>query len=174
MEFKKYPLCYFERKYKAEKDIKVKPRIQMMLYLREGYTQREVSQMLRVSVGIVPYWKARFQKQGINGLNDKEGRGLKPKLSEEQLSMLGSAIDGGILMDDGYRRGFKTKDIAEFIDLNFGLTYTKRHCRRILKAINCSQQVPRPRSKRRNQKEVDEFKKKFKKNERVWEIRQPS
>jgi transposase len=172
MEFKKYPLSFFEKKYKAEKETKVKSRIQMMLYLREGHTQREVSQMLRASVGIVPYWKARFEKQGVGGLNDEEGRGLKPKLSEEQLSMLGSAIDEGILMGDGCRRGFKTKDTAEFIDLNFGLAYTTRHCRRILKAISCSQQVPRPRNKRRNQKEADKFKKEFKKKEKVWVIRQ--
>lgn len=171
IEFKKYPLSFFERKYKAEKDSKVKSRIQMMLYLREGYTQREVSQMLRVSVGIVPYWKARFEKHGAKGLNDEEGRGLKPKLDDEQLSMLGSAIDEGLLMDDGYRRGFKTKDIAEFISLNFGLGYTTRHCRRILKAINCSQQVPRPRNKRRNEKEVKQFKGKFKKNDKVWAIK---
>ncbi len=171
MEFKKYPLSFFEKKYKAEKEAKVKSRIQIMLYLREGYAQREVSQMLRVSVGIVPYWKARFEKQGINGLYDKGGRGLKPKLGEEQLSMLGSAIDEGLLMEDGYRRGFKTKDVSEFISINFGLSYTTRHCRRILKSINCSQQVPRPRNKRRNQKEVDKFKREFKKNGRVWAIK---
>lgn len=171
MEFRRYPLNFFEKKYKAEKNIKVKSRIQIMLYLREGYTQREVSQMLRVSVGIVPYWKARFEKQGILGLNDEDGRGLKPKHSDEQLSMLGSAIDEGLLMEDGYRRGFKTKDIAEFISMNFGLSYTARHCRRILKTINCSQQVPRPRNKRRNEKDVKRFKREFKKNDRVWAIK---
>lgn len=171
MEFKKYPLSFFEMKYKAEKNIKVKSRIQMMLYLREGYTQREVSQMLRLSVGIVPYWKARFENQGIIGLNDKEGRGIKPRLDEEQLSMLGSAIDAGLLMEDGYRRGFKTKDVSEFISLNFGLSYTTRHCRRILHTINCSQQVPRPRNKRRNEKEVKKFKRDFKKNDKVWAIK---
>lgn len=171
MEFRRYPLNFFERKFKTEKNVKVKLRIQMLLYLREGYTQREVSQMLRVSVGIVPYWKARFEKQGISGLNDEEGRGLKPKYSDEQLSMLGSAIDEGLLMEDGYRRGLKTKDVFEFINMNFGLRYTARHCRRILRAINCSQQVPRPRNKRRNEKDVKRFKREFKKKEKFWEIK---
>ena len=170
MEIKKYSINFFEKRYKAEKNPKVKSRILMMLYLREGYTQREVSQMLRVSVGIVPYWKARFEKRGIDGLRDEDGRGLKPKLSEEQLSMLGSAIDDGLLMEDGYKRGFKTKDAAEFIKINFRVGFTTRHCRRILKNISCSMQIPRPRNKRRNQKEVNKFKREFKKNDKFWVI----
>lgn len=171
MELKKYPLKFFERKFKAEKNAKVKLRIQMLLYLREGYTQREVSKTLRVSVGIVPFWKKRFEKEGVNGLRDKKGRGIKPKLSEEQLSMLGSAIDEGVLMDDGYRRGFLTKDVSQFLREEFGINYTTRHCRRLLKDITCSLQIPRPRNKRRNQKEVNKFKREFKKNEKVWVIK---
>jgi len=171
MELKKYPLKFFERKFKAEKNSKVKLRIQMLLCLREGYTQREVSKMLRVSVGIVPFWKKRFESEGIRGLNDKEGRGIKPKLSEEQLSMLGSAIDEGVLMDDGYRRGFLTRDAVQFLWEQFEIGYTTRHCRRLLKGITCSLQVPRPRNKRRNKREVSKFKREFKKNEKVWAIR---
>ena len=65
--------------------------------------------MLKVSKGLVPFWKKRFETEGFSGLGDKAGRGLKPSLTEEQLSMLASSIDMGILMDDGYTRGFKTK-----------------------------------------------------------------
>lgn len=168
MEIKKYPLSFFERKFKAEKNVKVKLRIQMLLYLREGYTQREVSKMLCASVGIVPYWKARFEKEGIEGLADKEGRGVKPKISEEQLSILRTVIEEPILLKNGYFRGWKSKDVRIFLNEQFGLSYTRQHICRILHLIRCSLQTPRPRNKRRNQKEVNRFKREFKKNEKVW------
>ena len=157
-----------EKRYKKEKDRKVKQRLHVLLLLREGWTQREVAKMLHISNGIVPFWKARFESGGFNNLNDKEGRGLKSKLNDEELSMIGSAIEEGIIMEDGYRRGYKTKDLAEFVNSNFVINYTTRHCRRILQSINCSLQVPRPRNKSRNQEDVDKFKQDFKKNEKIW------
>ena len=168
MEIKKYPLSFFENKFKAEKNSKVKTRIQMLMHLREGYTQREVSKMLRVSIGIVPYWKARFEKEGIDGLKDKRGRGVKPQITEEQLSMFRSALDEPIIMGNGYSRGWKSKDARIFLLEEFGLNYTRQHICRLLNDTGCSLQVPRPRNKRRNQKEVNKFKREFKKKERFW------
>ena len=168
MLLKEISVNELEQKYKKEKDRKLKQRLHILLLLREGWTQREVAKMLHISNGIVPFWKARFESGGFNNINDKEGRGLKPKLSDEELSMLGSAIEDGVLMDDGYRRGHKTKDVIEFINSNFGIEYGQRHCQRILKWINCSLQVPRPRNKARNEEDVNKFKQEFKKNEKIW------
>ena len=168
MLLKEISLNELETKYKKEKDRKIKQRLHIILLLREGRTQREVAKMIHISNGIVPFWKARFESGGFASLQDKEGRGIKPKLDEEELSMLGSAIEEGILLEDGYRRGHKTKDVIEFINSNFGIKYTARHCRRILQMINCSLQVPRPRNKSRNQEDVNKFKRDFKKNEKVW------
>lgn len=168
MLLKKISVSYLELKYKKEKDRKLKQRLHILLLLREGWTQREVAKMLHISNGIVPFWKSRFESGGFNNLEDKEGRGLKSKLSDEELSSIGSAIEEGVIMEDGYRRGHKTKDVIEFINSNFRINYTARHCRRILQSFNCSLQVPRPRNKSRNQEDIDEFKREFKKNERSW------
>ena len=152
-----------EKRYKKEKDRKIKQRLHILLLLREGWTQREVAKMIHISNGIVPFWKSRFESEGFNSLQDKEGRGLKSRLNDEKLSSLGSAIEEGVAMEDGYKRGHKTKDVIEFINSNFGIKYTARHCRRILQMINCSLQVPRPRNKSRNQEDVNKFKRDFKK-----------
>lgn len=158
----------FERKFKIEKNVAVRERLQILWYLRQKYTQREVAKMLSISNGIVAFWKKRFEQEGFTGLQDKEGRGRKAALSEEQLSMLGSAIDVGLLLEDNYRRGFITKDVREFIHEEFKTQYTLRHCRGLLKKIGCSMQIPRPRNKSRNQADVDKFKRDFKKNVHVW------
>lgn len=153
----------FEKKFKVENDVKERERLQILWNLRKGYTQREVAKMLSVSNGIVSFWKKRFEQEGFAGLQDKEGRGRKAALTDEQLSMLGSALDEGILLDDNYRRGFITKDVRGFIHEEFKQQYTPRHCRGLLKKIGCSLQVPRPRNKSRNQAAIDEFKREFKK-----------
>ena len=49
-----------EKRYKKEKDRKIKQRLHILLLLREGWTQREVAKMIHISNGIVPFWKARF------------------------------------------------------------------------------------------------------------------
>ena len=157
-----------EMKYKKEKDRKLKQRLHILLLLKEGWTQREVAKMLHISNGIVSFWKSRFEFGGFDSLQDKEGRGLKSKISDEELSMIGSTVEDGLLMDDGYTRGYKTKDLVEFINSSFGIKYTTRHCRRILQSIDCSLQVPRPRNKSRNEEDVNKFKQEFKKNEKVW------
>lgn len=168
MLLKEISVKELEQKYKKEKNSKIKQRLHILLLLREGWTQREAAKMLHISNGIVPFWKARFESGDFDALKDKEGRGLKPKMNDEELSMIGSAIEEGMIMEDGYRRGYKTKDLIEFINSNFGINYTARHCRRILQSINCSLQVPRPRNKGRNQEDVDKFKQEFKKNEKIW------
>ena len=168
MLLKNYSLGLLERKFKAETNFRVRERIQMMLYLREGHTQREASSILHVSTGLVPYWKERFEKKGFAGLKDKKGRGLKPKLNKKQLRKLTSSIDDGIMMSDGYKRGWKTKDAKVYLQRQFNITYTARHCTRLLNRMNYRLNVPRPRHKRRNQQAVDGFKQEFKKNEKVW------
>lgn len=168
MRLNEYPLKFFEEKFKAEKNYKIKMRIQMMMHLREGYTQREVSKMLRVSVGIVPYWKARFEEKGTEGLKDKEGRGIKPKITDEQLSMIRSALEELYPINDGYGRGWNRKDVSIFLLEEFGLDYTRQHVCRLLHLIGCSMQVPRPRNKSRNMEDVKKFKQRFKKKEKNW------
>ena len=82
--------------------------------------------------------------------------------------MLASSIDMGILMDDGYTRGFKTKDVVQFIQEELGKAFTPRYCRNIMKNMSCGLKVPRPRHKKRNQENVDDFKREFKKKDSVW------
>ena len=169
MLLKNCSLSNLEEKYKAEGNSKIRERLQILIYLREGNKQREVSSMLRVSVGKVPLCKKRFEKEGFKGLRDKKGRGRKSNLSKEKLDNLDSEVQEGVLMKNGYRRGYKTKDVKIFIKKEFGVIYSDRHCTRILHALRFNLKVPRPRNKRRNQNSVDEFKQEFKKNLKVWE-----
>jgi transposase len=168
MLLQKYSINNFEKRLMSEDNPNVRFRIQIILYLRKGKTQREVSAELNISVGIVPYWKKRFEKEGFDGLRDRIGRGRKAKLKKKQIKEIIVEVEKGILMNDGYRRGFITKDVKMFIQKKFGITYTAVHCRRLMHREKFNLKVPRPRNKNRNQKSVDEFKEEFKKNSKIW------
>lgn len=168
MQLNKYSISFFEERYSDEKDPRVLNRLQMLMHLREGYTQRDVSQIHHVSVGIVPYWKKRFEQEGFEGLKDKKGRGKKPLLTKKQLIRITKEIDKGLQMGDGYRRGYKTKDVKSFILEEYTVDYTPRHCNRLLRALHYRLKVPRPRHKRRNQGAVGAFKRQLKKKEKYW------
>lgn len=161
-------LQFLKNSYHKESNARVKQRLQIVINLKEGKKQREVSEIFDLSVGIIPYWKARFEKYGINGLKDRKGRGRKSKLSEKDKKQILKEVNKGIKMNDGYKRGYKTKDVAEMINRLYGIIYTARHVRRLMHSKGYALKVPRPRNKRRNQKDVDKFKEEFKKNFQVW------
>lgn len=168
MILKEISVKELEQKYKKEKNAKIKQRLHILLLLREGWTQREAAKMLHISNGIVPFWKKRFESGGFDTLQDKEGRGIKPKMNDEELSMFRSAIEEPLPIGDGYYRWWKSKDVRIFLNEYFGLDYTRQHICRILHNTGCSLQVPRPRNRSRNQEDVDKFKQEFKKNEKIW------
>jgi transposase len=154
MKLSNYSINNIEERFMEETDSRIRERLQILLYTKRGYTQGKVS-----------FWKQRFESEGFEGLYDKEGRGRKAELTEEELSMLGSALADGYLMNNGYTRPYKTKDVVKFISDNFYIQYSVRHVRRILQTIGLRLKVPRPRHKKRNQESVEEFKKEFKKKE---------
>ena len=168
MLLQKYSVKDLDKRFKSENNSNVKTRIQIILYLKEGKSQREVSAELRMSVGIVPYWKKRFEKEGFRGLIDKKGRGRKSELGEKNILILSKRIDKGILLSDGYKRGYKTKDVRILVQKEFKVFYSDRHITRLLHSIKYNLKVPRPRNKSRNQNAVDEFKEEFKKNSKIW------
>ena len=168
MILENYPLKSLQKIYKTEDNSNVRERLQILIYLKEDRNQRNVADLLMISLGKVSFWKQRFEKHEFNGLKDKKGRGRKPRLNKKELQKLDSEITNGIKMKDGYKRGYKTKDAKQYIKNNFNIEFTSRHCRRILRNLRFRLKVPRPRNKSRNQYNVDEFKQEFKKKLLVW------
>ena len=157
-----------EKRYKTEKDPLIKERLHMILLLEDKYSCRDVAKICRTSKSKVSFWHIRFQKMGYEGLKDKSGRGRKPGLTEEQIKSLDEEISRPYKMANGYTRGWQTKDVYLLIKKKYGIKYSSRHVRRLLESLEFVVLVPRPRHKKRNQKEVDAFQQEFKKNARIW------
>ncbi|GEM_PF-1620347 len=89
-------------------------------------------------------------------------------LTAEQVSDLRTAFSEPIPTDDGYSRGWQTKDALQFVKENFVISYSKSRKRQIIKNLGLSKITCRPRLKRRNEVLNSKFlaevqKKKFKK-----------
>ena len=166
--FKSYSVRRLQERILKENDERVRSRIQILINIKEGHNHRDIASMIKISVGKVSLWRLRFEKEGFSGLLDKKGRGRKAKLTGKQLQQLGTTIDEGVATKDGYRRGYKTKDVKIHIQQSFNVNYTDRHCRYLLHKEGFNLKVPRPRNKSRNQENVDDFKREFKKNSLVW------
>jgi transposase len=61
-------------------------RASIVLLRSEGVKQAEVARALNVSVACVNKWSQRFERDGMDGLKDKPGRGRKPSIALEVVS----------------------------------------------------------------------------------------
>lgn len=168
MTLNQVSLIDLKKRYKAEKDVRIKERIHIILLTREGYSCRDVAEMCYTSKSKVSYWNVRFKNMGYEGLRDMKGRGRNPKLSKEENKSLDEEISQPYKMVNGYTRGWQTKDVRLLIKKKFGINYSSRHVRRLLKSLGFRLLVPRPRHKKRNQGDVDTFQQNYKKNLRIW------
>ena len=168
MELKDVDLKELEKRYKREREGRIKERLHYLLLLKEGYGDRDIEKICHTSKSKVSFWHCRFKAECFEGLRDKKGRGKKPKLSEADLIKLDSILEKPYQMENGYTRGWQTKDVQALIKSKFGVLYGPRHVRRIISNLGYVRLIPRPRHKRRNQKDVDEFKEQFKKNSKIW------
>ena len=59
--------------------------------------------------------------------------------------------------DDGYYRGWQTKEAIQFVRENFEISYSKSEMRQIIKDLGFSKTTCRPQSKKRDEALTKEF-----------------
>ena len=132
-------------------------RLQALLLVKNGLSPAKVAEDFSVHRSTVHRWINRAEKEGLFSLKCKPGRGVKSLLTSEQLSELNKALSDPIPTDDGYSRGWQTKDVIQFVREKFKVSYSKSRMRQIIKALGFSKITCRPRSKKRNEAFTNEF-----------------
>lgn len=125
--------------------------------LQDGMEQARVAEKYGVTPGAVSQWAKTLREEGLDGLkstNDQGHQGPKPRLSDTDKDRL---VD--LLLDGATAHGWDTdlwsrKRVAELIQREFGVTYTPRHCSRVLHELGF-----RPVKAKRVAKEKDEAEK---------------
>ena len=73
---------------KSRQEYRVALRLQMVYLIHQGKSSREVADIYQVSFKQVLNWVHRFKHQGMDGLEDKSGRGRKASLNEKELGRI--------------------------------------------------------------------------------------
>ena len=119
-------------------------RLHAVMLVARGMSCRKVAMCFKDSQKAVTNWVHQFNENGLDGLRDKEGRGRKRTLNEEQETSLEKALrkrprDVGIEANlwDG-------KTISAFVKKSFEVDLGVRQCQRLLGQLNFRLRKPRP------------------------------
>lgn len=105
-----------------------------------GQPSRKLEDLYNTSFKQITNWVHRFEKEGIEGLRDKPGRGRKASLTEEQRYRIKELLKQPPA-DYGYNTSTWTGPmVIEWISKNFGIEYKKAQIYNIIKQLGFSYQ----------------------------------
>ncbi len=113
--------------------IKVKKRMKAMKMVADGLSKKEISRRLMLGKNTVYRWVKRANEEGIDGLKDKEGRGRKMKLKENELKELKKIMKKKPSEVGCFGDEWTGKMLGVYIKKEFEVEYKKSNLHEILK-----------------------------------------
>ena len=88
-------------------------------HIQDGRSFTEAAMMVKVKLRTLMNWVENFRKEGLEGLQDRPGRGAKPHLSDETLE----AFRQSVLELQAERCGgrIKGRDVLKLMEEKFGV-----------------------------------------------------
>ncbi len=106
-----------------------------------GQPSRKLEDLYNTSFKQITNWVHQFEREGIEGLKDKEGRGRKPKLDSSQLAELKALLLKESPVDHGFNTATWTGPILiQWIKKQYGFEYKKAQIYNIIKSLGFSYQ----------------------------------
>ena len=136
---------YTSEQIKAEftKDDKYKigMKLNAIYQLSKGVSSRKLVEFYGTSFKQILNWVHRFEQNGVAGLKDKEGRGRRPRLPNDQLAALKETLTSKSPLDFGYNTATWTGAIViAYINIHYGIVYKKTQVYNLLKAMGFTYQ----------------------------------
>lgn len=137
-----------------------------LLMVKETYERplRDVAKTFSCVHGKVYYWKKRYEKYGVKGLETKQKSGRPKKITDEQEQNISNKVRKHNIKD-----GWQTKKVRELIHEDAGVKYSFRHTIRIVQSWGLSKIVPRPRYAFSKKEDRNDF---IKKTRATWRVSQ--
>src|SRR3989344_5783547 len=130
---------FLKKKYKKEKNAKVKERILMLIYTFQGESSRSVGDRIQCDQKLVIYWKKRYLSEGLDGLKTRPKSGKPRRISRRQESNLKR-----IFSKENIDKPWTTKRALNLISEKTGISYSQRQVTRILNRWNFGLTSGRP------------------------------
>ena len=120
----------------ANESFKTGVRLYIVYQVALGHSSRKLAEQHYISFKQVTNWVHRFEKEGIEGLKDKKGRGRKTLLSDEKLEKIRSLI----LKDTPLNHGFHAKKwtgplLTQWIKREYRIEYQQAQIYNLLRKI---------------------------------------
>jgi transposase len=120
------------RGYRSGKSHAFRQRCQLVLLKSEGRTSAQVGELLKMNPVTVSSWLARYQAEGISGLETRPGRGRKPVLDPARdLEQVRQAVAG-----ERQRLGQAKLLLEQQMDKEFSLKTLRRFLKKLSAATN--------------------------------------
>jgi transposase len=124
---------------------------------QQGWMQRDIAVALGATKGAVSQWLSAARNGGREALLSRPGRGIKPKLSAEQIRLIPDFLWHGAEAY-GFRGHVWTCDrVARVIHEEFGVSYSKSQASRLLKQLGWTPQVPITRAIQRDEEAIERW-----------------
>lgn len=143
---------------KSQSNIRMARRIQAIALAQQGYSSQQIAKMTGSCRRAIQNWVARYNKDGIDGLKEKSGRGRTPKLPASEYQKLCSRIDLGPTDKDKVASLYG-KDIQRILNREFHVLYSLTGVYQLLHRLGYSYLRPRPRHQKADPQAQQHFKK---------------
>lgn len=110
-----------------ENDVKVLKRLYFIKYRYNGFTVEHASQLVGISKPVGYIWQSRWNEEGYDGLIPRYAGGRPSKLDQNQKEKLRQLLS--------QKQAWTTEEVRILIEKEFGIEYTSKQIRIIVKAI---------------------------------------
>jgi transposase len=118
------------RRYKTEKNVRFRERLHCLLLKDQGYSNQEVARLLQVRRETITDWLHLYEDGGLDPLCRLEVGGSDGFLSAEQSEKLVAELDT--------HRFQSAKQVAAWVQEEFGISYSERGMRQVLQRLGYS------------------------------------
>ena len=144
LQIKGWTAEQIKSEFSKEKNYKVGMKLNAVYQVAKGMSSRKLVEFYNVSFKQILNWVHSFEKEGVEGLKDKPGRGRKPRLSQDQRRQLAELIEKESPMNYGYNTDTWTGPLLiDWIDKHFNIKYKKAQIYNIIKSLGLSYQKSR-------------------------------
>lgn len=150
------PLEELKRLGRAEKDADRSKRMRIVILGLEGWTAPAVAMAVGLSRRICQRWVARYNEQGLAGLDDLRGRKSELPLTEEQRAAVRERVDAGPTEEDAVC-SLRGKDVQRILAEEFGLLRSLSSVYWLLHRLGYSYLRPRPRHRKNDPEAIRAF-----------------
>ena len=127
--------------FKKDEGYTIGIRLYAIYQVSLGQPSRKLEELYNTSFKQITNWVHQFEKEGIDGLRDKAGRGRKAKLNSLQLQRIKDLLLKETPADHGFNSATWTGPLLiEWIKKQYGFEYKKAQIYNIIKSLGFSYQ----------------------------------